>query len=95
MVDCSQSLESEIQVKVIKVYLEETSKSIKSLSRETSQSIIPWLEILFSFANKILLHALALHKTLELLNWNEHLSVHYPRPLLANHLKANMKNGFS
>ena len=36
MVDHAQTLESEIQVEVIKVYLEETSKLLKSLSKETS-----------------------------------------------------------
>ena len=79
-VDRAQTLESEIKAEVIKVYLEETSKPLKLLSRETSQSSMPWLEILFSFTYKISLHTLALHETLKLLNLNEHLSVHYPRP---------------
>ena len=65
MADHAQSLESEIKVEVIKVYLEETSKPLTSLSKETSQSSVAWLEIMFSFTNNILLHALALHETLE------------------------------
>ena len=58
-------LKREMQVELIRVYLEETSRPSHSLVK-------------FCYA------ALALHETLELLNLNGHLSVHYPRPLMAN-----------